>query len=114
MLREYLGEACYEMVEAVDGQEALEKSAVDPEIRFVITELKMPRKWMGLSSSPKSEKNNFTISIFWSRRTAMMKRPWKKPSPGDAVLGLQAVAESSCCFREGSDLKVEREVTKPE
>lgn len=43
LLREYLSEAGYEVVEAVDGQEAMEKLAVDPEIRFVITDLKMPR-----------------------------------------------------------------------
>ena len=43
LLREYLCEAGYEVVEAVDGQEAMEKLAVDPEIRFVITDLKMPR-----------------------------------------------------------------------
>ena len=43
LLREYLCEAGYEVIEAQDGQEALEKLAVDPEIRFVITDLKMPR-----------------------------------------------------------------------
>ena len=43
LLREYLCEAGYEVVEALDGQEALEKLAVDPEIRLVITDLKMPR-----------------------------------------------------------------------
>jgi len=43
LLRGYLSEAGYELVEAEDGQEALEKLAVDPEIRFVITDLKMPR-----------------------------------------------------------------------
>lgn len=43
LLREYLCEAGYEVVEAVDGQEAMEKLAICPEIRFVITDLKMPR-----------------------------------------------------------------------
>ncbi len=43
LLREYLCEAGYEVIEAQDGQEALEKLAVFPEIRFVITDLKMPR-----------------------------------------------------------------------
>ncbi|MDG4475704.1 HD-GYP domain-containing protein [Thiovibrio frasassiensis] len=43
LLREYLSEAGYEVVEAVDGQEAMAQLAVDPEIRVVITDLKMPR-----------------------------------------------------------------------
>jgi len=43
LLREYLGEAGYTIIEALDGQEALEKLAIDPEIRLVITDLKMPR-----------------------------------------------------------------------
>ena len=43
LLREYLCQAGYEVIEAQDGQEALEKLAVDPEIRFVVTDLKMPR-----------------------------------------------------------------------
>ena len=43
ILREYLSEAGYEVIEAVDGQDALEKLAVDSDIRFVITDLKMPR-----------------------------------------------------------------------
>jgi len=43
LLHEYLSEAGYEVVEAVDGVDALERLAVDPDIRFVITDLKMPR-----------------------------------------------------------------------
>lgn len=43
LLRGFLCEAGYEVIEAVDGQEALEKLALDPGIRLVITDLKMPR-----------------------------------------------------------------------
>ncbi|MCX5874746.1 MAG: response regulator [Deltaproteobacteria bacterium] len=43
LLREDLCEAGYEVIEALDGLEALEKLAADPEIRLVITDLKMPR-----------------------------------------------------------------------
>lgn len=43
LLREDLCKAGYEVVEALDGREALEKLAIDPEIRLVITDLKMPR-----------------------------------------------------------------------
>ncbi len=43
LLREDLCAAGYEVIEALDGLEALEKLAADPEIRLVITDLKMPR-----------------------------------------------------------------------
>jgi len=42
-LSKHLREAGYEVIEAVDGQEALEKLLSSPEIRFVITDLVMPR-----------------------------------------------------------------------